>query len=796
MIIMTALGIGMFLGFNMEWVSLENNMKQFFEQTGYADYRIISEEGFTAGDLEAVRETAGIDKASRYLSVNADLSGTEKKLALTVTENPEVSGFVVMEGEAYDPDSEDGLWLFDKFAQNNNIRIVDESSEYMICVQDETQIMPDFQNYGYVYMAPAALDHILSDAAETKILEYAQDMLGPLYSEAAAGKLLESQKDNVLDLIRDHIYVQIHVKSDLDPSSFKETVNRTLGKTMVVLTKEETISYAEAEGEANEGKTMGAVLPVLFLLISVLTMVSTMHRIAVNEKTQIGTLKALGFRNRRILRHYCSYTLMVGLFGTILGIGLGYFVAWFIMNPNGMMGTYIVMPEWNLFIPWWCWLVIAAVLLLMAVTGWLSVGNMVKGTAAQTLQPYIPKVSKPLLLERTRIWDRLRFGTRWNLRDIMRHKSRSTVTLIGIMGCMILMVGAIGMYETAGGFIQQVYTDNARYTSQIYVSASGTDQSSSMEDLLSENMEGTEEKKIAAPADNGTALRLAEEYQGDTCASISVQVNEKTCSLDIYHIEHDLIRFIGKNNETMELPEDGALINLRLQKELGLKVGDTITVSLFGTDAQYQMSVKGFVRSMTQSISISDVYADSLLYEGTALTQNNYYRIGSVYTDTEKADIADDPGISSVQSKTEIAGSMDQFMQIMYLAVGIMVLAAIVLGIVVLYNLGVMSYAERYRDMATLKVIGFRNKQIRKLLISQNIWITVAGIILGFFAGIGVLEYLMAALASEYEMKVIIGPMTVLVSVIVTFAVSWIVGRMVARKSKKIDMVEALKIPE
>ena len=93
-------------------------------------------------------------------------------------------------------------------------------------------------------------------------------------------------------------------------------------------------------------------------------------------------------------------------------------------------------------------------------------------------------------------------------------------------------------------------------------------------------------------------------------------------------------------------------------------------------------------------------------------------------------------------------------------------------------------------------MIGFRNKQIRKLLISQNIWITVAGIILGFFAGIGVLEYLMAALASEYEMKVIIGPMTVLVSVIVTFAVSWIVGRMVARKSKKIDMVEALKIPE
>ena len=97
---------------------------------------------------------------------------------------------------------------------------------------------------------------------------------------------------------------------------------------------------------------MGSVLPVLFLLIAILTMVTTMHRLAAQEKTQIGTLKALGFKDRRILRHYTSYAFMVAVAGSAAGIALGYFVAWFIMNPDGSMGTYLDMPEWKLCMPW------------------------------------------------------------------------------------------------------------------------------------------------------------------------------------------------------------------------------------------------------------------------------------------------------------------------------------------------------------------------------------------------------------------------------------------------------------
>ena len=167
--------------------------------------------------------------------------------------------------------------------------------------------------------------------------------------------------------------------------------------------------------------------------------------------------------------------------------------------------------------------------------------------------------------------------------------------------------------------------------------------------------------------------------------------------------------------------------------------------------------------------------------------------IGSIYTDTKAEGIEASSIISGKQEKRMIMDSYDTFMEIMNLMIVILVIAAIVLGIVVLYNLGVMSYVERHRELATLKVLGFRDKAIGKLLVSQNIWLTILGVLIGLPGGYGVLYVLVKALVSEYELSITIGIMTYIVSIALTFGVSLLVGLMVARKNKKIDMVEALK---
>ena len=187
---------------------------------------------------------------------------------------------------------------------------------------------------------------------------------------------------------------------------------------------------------------------------------------------------------------------------------------------------------------------------------------------------------------------------------------------------------------------------------------------------------------------------------------------------------------------------------------------------------------------MTKNITITKEYADKLGIP---------YQIGALYTDVESDDIEDKNYIEGKQTKKDIIDSYDSFTEILNIMVIILILGAVILGTVVLYNLGVMSYVERSRELATLKVVGFRDKHIGKILISQNMWLTVVGVLIGLPSGVGVLHLLLTLLGTEYELKLTLGWLSYSVSMLLTFGVSIIVGIFVARKNKEIDMVEALK---
>ena len=196
----------------------------------------------------------------------------------------------------------------------------------------------------------------------------------------------------------------------------------------------------------------------------------------------------------------------------------------------------------------------------------------------------------------------------------------------------------------------------------------------------------------------------------------------------------------------------------------------------------------GYLRSlMTENIVMTADYADSA---GVP------YHITTIYTDKTADKIPASSLIAEKQEKQTILDTYDSFMEIMNVMVFVLALAAVLLGIVVLYNLGVMSYIERSRELATLKVLGFRDRHIGRILISQNVWLTVIGVLLGLPVGVGILKILLVTLADEYELKLSLGPLTYCVSIFVTFGISLAVGFMVARKNRKIDMVEALKNAE
>ncbi|MBQ8409582.1 MAG: FtsX-like permease family protein [Clostridia bacterium] len=734
MVIMIAIGVGIFLGFNIEWKSLEADALGFLEDTNYADYRLYAEGGFSEDDIKAIKDIDGVDAATRYFSVNVGIKDTKKSVTLNVSEDYTVSTMYITEGKEYDRIS-DGIWLSDKFASANDIKLGDKltfaytgleisgevvglckSGENLVSVADENQLMPDYEAHGFAYVSPQKLENALGFA----------------------------------------FYPQINIISDLDKESLEEKVKDATGTTLLVTTKDEHTAYAGVVSEAEEGKTMGSILPVLFLAIAILTMVTTMHRIAANEKVQIGTLKALGFRDRKILLHYTSYGLMIGIIGIGVGIGLGFLIASLIISPTGMMSTYIDMPDWSLHMPAFCVPVMIATLAFLTLISFLAVKKMLKGTAADALRPYTPKAMKKSVIEKLPFWNKLSFGTKWNVRDILRHKARSAMTLVGVFGCMLLLVGGLGMKDTMGGFLDMLDQDISNYETKV---------------------------NLTETANNEESKALAETLDGDWQASSGISYEGKTVAMEIYSAEHNRVRFLTEDNEITELSDDGVYLYLRLKDTAN--IGDTIEFSPYGSEETYTVKVAGYLRSLVaENIVLTDTYADSIGID---------YHIGSIYTDTKAEDIEASSIISGKQEKRMIMDSYDTFMEIMNLMIAILVIAAIVLGIVVLYNLGVMSYVERHRELATLKVLGFRDKAIGKLLVSQNIWLTILGVLIGLPGGLGVLYVLVTALVSEYELSIMIGWMTYVVSIALTFGVSLLVGLMVARKNKKIDMVEALK---
>lgn len=736
MIIMIALGIGVFLGFNIEWYSLKKDTDKFFLETNYADFRLYLDSGFTSNDIEKIESMEGIDKATRFISVNTSVKSTDKTIALNVAENYTVSTFYSISGASYS-DEEEGIWLSDKFASQNGYKLNDtitltyngidvefeivgliKSGENMICVIDENQLMPDYDRIGFAYISKNKYE---------KIFGYSY-------------------------------YPQINIISDNSKAYLEEQIKEVLGKTVLVIEKENNISYSGVKGEIEEGKTMGSILPVLFLVIAILTMTTTMHRIVVNEKTQIGTLKALGFRNKKILFHYTSFGLVIGIVGSAFGIALGYLIGWFVINPKGMMSTYVDMVDWSLYMPWFSIPIVILTVFFLTFISFLSIKEMLKGTVADTLRPYTPKKIKTSFIEKTFIWKKLSFGTKWNIRDILRHKSRSFMTLIGVIGCMILLVGGLGMSDTMSSFMLTLDKDVNNYKTKV---------------------------EILDTANNEDIKKFSEKINGDYSSNLGISCNGETISLEIYQINNQKIRFVDENNEIMTLSDDGIYLCQRLNIA---NIGETVTISPYGSDKEYSVKVAGYFRSLiSECMVMSAVYADELKID---------YQISTVYTDLDSKEIESLELVSKTIDKKTIMDTYDTFMELMNMMVFILIIGAIILGIVVLYNLGVMSYIERVRELSTLKVLGFRNKHIAKILISQNIWLTIIGIILGIPCGWLTLYLLVTKLASEYELKVTIGLLTYSVSIILTFAVSLAVGALVARKNKKIDMVEALKCAE
>lgn len=729
MLLMIILGVGIFLGCNIEWYSIKTNRTNYYEDTGYPEYRIYKD-SFSLDELQYVKDFSDVKYATRALTTLGSLNNNTY-LMLNVLEDCQNIKPLYIDGEVYSNEA-DGIYLSDLYAKENNIKLNDyldieaegfkihepvkgliKSSEYLICLKDSSQLLPNYKEYAYCYLSPKMITKYLGQA----------------------------------------FYNTVYASSKLSTSDFEAKALNALGASITVLSYQDETGYSGSNGEIEEGKTMALLIPTAFILIAVLTMVTTMARISTNERIQMGVLKSLGFKRKKIARHYSLYGLIIGIIGTLIGCVLAYGIAYYIINPKGPMSTYLDFPSWHLYMPWYGVLIVILLPITLGIISYLIVNSELKGTACETLKPKREKAVKASYIEKTKFFSKASFQTKWNIRDMLRHKARTIMSIIGVLFSTVLIFACMGMRDTVIDFKNTLYNENYNFKNKL---------------------------TLNSQISNTKALDLASKYEADYEANVTIKFNNKTVVLSIINNSRNLLGIVDEKENRLELKDGGVYVCRRI-KDDGYKINKEIDFNLYGSKEIISSKVIGVCLSMTEGIYMT---------ENTANELGISYKIQTLYTNLN---VMVDSNVSSITTKTELLSAFNTMMEMMDSMIWILILASAILAVVVLYNLASLGYIEKIREMSTLKVIGFTNKKIAKILVVGTIWITVMGLIIGLPLGAYLLDILLRALAGEYEMNMAFGYLSYIVGIVVPFLVSLVTIYLISKKTKKLDMVSALK---
>lgn len=733
--LMSFLGVYIYTGIGGEWTGLQKTVNKYYKETNFADAWIYGE-NFSKKDEDAVKKVKGIKDVQRRLTFNT--TGDFKNnptIVLNYIEKSDISRCYTVRGEKFSL-QKDGIWLDDRFAKAKNLKIGDSITVKYNGLSITKKILGTMYNPEYVYAAGSG------------------DLV-PNYSNLGYAFLSYKAFPKNAGISYNQILIKTNRK---DFTKLESSISKALNKNYsAFITRDSNGSYAMFRDEITQHKSMGSIFPTVFLLIAMLVILTTMTRIVSSQRTQIGTLKAIGFKKRRILLHYISYGFITSFLGSVIAVISGPVTLPRLFYPS--MSSVYTLPEWK---PSFSYIfIIMAVLSTAACTfvTYIACRNILKDTPSETLHPKAPKSIKHSFLEKTGIWNKIGFNAKWNIRDISRSKVRSIMAIFGVLGCSALLVCAFGLHDCLKDVMTWQYDDINKFQTKLNVD------------------------KNASPEQISYALKKSD-GQKIMESNIEIKANNVKKSGSIMVTDNtSLIKTTDINRNYIILPKYGISISYKMAELLNVKKGDEIKWHIFGDEKWINSRIAAIYRTPTQQgITVTKNYFESLHKKFTPTSIITAKKIKNKY-----------PGISSIWSKSQLTKSWNDMSKAMNTMVYVLICAASVLAVVVLYNLGLLSFTEMGRELATLKVLGFKAKKIRHILLTQDISLSAAGIIIGIPCGIFLMKWMVTTMGDTFDMIAIITPLNIITSTLITFFLSIIVNLMFSKKIRQIDMVSSLK---
>lgn len=538
--------------------------------------------------------------------------------------------------------------------------------------------------------------------------------------------------------------------------------------------------------DAEKIDAIAAVFPVFFVLVAALVCLTTMTRMIEEQRTQIGTMKALGYGKGAVMLKYLLYASLASIFGSVIGclIGLKLFPMVIINCYKAMYQVPFILAPIR-----WAYLLGCAVVSILCTCGVtiLTCYGVMNTVPAQLMRPKSPKNGKRILLERVHfIWDRLSFSRKVTCRNLFRYKSRVCMTMIGVAGCTALMLTGFGLRYAIGSMAERQYGGIFYYDSAL--SISDTVSAAQADDLV-QQVEGVDGVENAV----GMLMKTV-----DTSAA-----GEKTYKAYLY-VPSDpeqigsVINLRDKDTGTpLSVPEEGCIITEKLAKLLSLKQGDSLLLQ--NPDGEnVPVTVQGIAENYVQHYiyltpeTYETIYGEPVVPTTLLLQLSEGADESEIYRQLLRCD-----NVQGLVGMEYYADAFRDLVSSLNMIVWVLIGAAAALAIIVMYNLININVSERIRELATIKVLGFYDKEVSDYICRENSAAAFAGMLIGLVAGIFLEEFVVSTAEVEVVMFIHDIPFSAfLMAALLTLFFIFLVNRIVHRNLRKINMVESLKSVE
>ncbi len=789
------LGVGFYAGIKATSPDMTDTLDNYLKEQNAYDLEVTSTLGLTSNDVKKIEELdLGTVTGSKYQ--DAIVTIEDQETVVKIIANNDVNKVILKEGDLpqkkdeivveelflkdFDLEIGDTLEIPSDAFDNNTFKIVGvvESPLYFTSYRGTTSLgNGEWKYYFYVDEDAFNFDYYTDIYVN---LDSCQDLV--TNSEAYLDEV-EKAKDKIEDIKDDQIeerYQELYGDIIAQLEMYHQPIpeDKFPRPVWYLFDRTDNDGYNTFIDASKSIDQIGSVFPLIFYVVAILISLISMSRMVEEERSELGTLKGLGFANHHIYVKNFLYAFLATTIGGILGMFIG-----FLIIPNVIWNIYTSMFKIPTFVNQFHfdYGLIGLIIAVICIGGasLATSRKILKEKPSELMRPKAPKIGKKIFLERFSFWNKLRFSTKISIRNVFRYKKRILITIIGIAGSTSLMLVGFGLKDSVTDIVE-LHDEIFAYDRLLYLKPDAN--LSNIKDTLTKNEDI--ETQVEARYEMVDISKDSDPFE------VTLITPQDRGKID----EVIKLRDINNNKEKISLAKDKIVLSEKLAKSLDVKVGDVITIKLKDTAASIE------VGAITENYIRDFAYMTKETYErlfNSYEVNSIFLRTGENYDKTFDKTLMKNDNVMNVISTEGTSELVNRVLDSLNSVVLVLIVASALLAFVILYNLSSINISERKREISTLKVLGFYDEEVDAYITNENYFITLVGILIGLWAGLYLCYYVISTCEPPFVMFVRnIKPLSYILTTIIAWLFTLVISRLTHYSLQKIDMVESLKSNE